>query len=151
MIIKRQDVAVKTGTIYPPPHDEGMGQAKYWHLSKAAGLTQFGAAFEELPPGAQSSHRHWHEEEDEFLYVLEGSLTVVEDDGDHILGPGDAAGWKAGDTNAHTLRNHTDQPVRYLIVGTDAKTDRCHYSDVDMLYTRDGDGARFTKADGTPI
>ena len=151
MIIKRQDVQPQSGTSYPPPHDQGMGQGTYWHLSLAAGLTQFGAAFEELPPGAQSSHQHWHEQEDEFLYVLEGELTVVETDGDHVLGPGDAAGWKAGDPNAHTLRNHTDLPVRYLIVGTRSAEDRCHYSDVDMLYTRDSIGSRFTRRDGNAV
>ena len=92
-VIKRADVSVSSGTSYPPPMNEGMGKTRWWSLSDAVGLTQFGAAFEELPPGAQSSQRHWHENEDEFLYVLEGELTVVEDDGEHLLGPGDAAGW----------------------------------------------------------
>ena len=150
-VIRRADVTPQSGTSYPPPHDAGMGRNRWWHLSRAVGLSQFGAAFEELPPGAQSSHRHWHETEDEFLYVLEGSLTVVENDGDHVLVPGDAAGWPAGTPNGHTLRNHTDQPVRYLIVGARAATDRCHYMEIDMLYTRDADGERFTRRDGSAI
>ena len=150
-IIRRADVPVSSGTIYPPPMNEGMGKHHWWSLSDAAGLTQFGAALEELPPGAQSSHRHWHENEDEFLYVLAGEVTLVEDDGEHLLGPGDAVGWKAGDQNGHTLRNHSDQPARYIIVGTRAERDVCHYSDVDMLYTRDEDGTRFTRRDGSPI
>jgi len=76
---------------------------------------------------------------------------VVESNGSHVLAAGDAAGWKAGDPNAHTLRNHTDQPVRYLIVGSRSEEERCHYTDIDMEYNRDSNGSRFTRRDGSPF
>ena len=56
-------------------------------MSEAGGLTQFGAYLHTLQPGAQSSDRHWHEGEDEFLYMLAGEATVIEDDGEHLLVP----------------------------------------------------------------
>lgn len=47
-------------------------------FSDSAGLTQCGAYLQTLQPGAKSSTRHWHEQEDEFLYVVSGQVSVVE-------------------------------------------------------------------------
>ena len=105
-----------------------------------------------LAPGARSSDRHWHEAEDEFLYMLSGTAALVEDDGEHTLGPGDACAWKAGVANGHHLLNRSDAPCSYLIVGTRAPADRVHYSDLDKLYTRTADGTvSRTRRDGSPL
>jgi len=56
-------------------------------LSEDGGLKQFGAYLETLEPGSRSSERHWHEQEDEFLYLLSGEATVIEDDGEHFAPP----------------------------------------------------------------
>jgi uncharacterized cupin superfamily protein len=98
-------------------------------LSAAGGLTQYGAHVQTLLPGTRASLRHWHEREDEFLYVLSGEVTITEDDGDHVLGPGDAAAWPAGVANAHTACNRGSAPATYLIVGTRVSHDVCHYPD----------------------
>ncbi|EEW26737.1 cupin domain-containing protein [Rhodobacter ferrooxidans] len=99
------------------------------HLSVAGGLTQFGAYVDTLQPGAYSSKRHWHEAEDEFLFVLEGVATVIDDDGAHDLVPDDAACWRHGDPNAHHVTNRGAAPCRYLIVGSRVAGDVCHYPD----------------------
>jgi uncharacterized cupin superfamily protein len=99
------------------------------HLSVAGGITQFGAYVDTLAPGAWSSHRHWHSSEDEFLYVLEGAVTVRDDDGLHDLGPGDGAAWPHGCPNAHHLTNRGDAPCRYIIVGSRVAADICYYPD----------------------
>jgi uncharacterized cupin superfamily protein len=140
---------ISSGGGYPPPFDEGLGEYKAWPLSDAGGLTQFGAFTEELAPGAYSSLRHWHENEDEFVYVLTGEVTLIDDSGPQVLRPGDAATFKAGEPNGHRLHNATAAPVTYLVVGTRAATDRCHYPDLDLLYTRDAQARRFTRRDGT--
>ena len=57
---------------------------------------------------AASALRHWHESEDEFIYVLEGELVLHEDDGETVLKPGDAAGWRANGGIGHCLINRTD-------------------------------------------
>lgn len=120
-------------------------------LSDTGGLTQFGAFTETLAPGARSSERHWHENEDEFLYMLAGEATVIEDDGPHVLAPGDAATWPAGVANGHHVVNRSAQPCTYLIVGTRAASDRVHYSDIDRLYTRENGAVRRTRRDGSPL
>ncbi|HJQ27957.1 MAG TPA: hypothetical protein VJ827_01340, partial [Rubrobacter sp.] len=48
------------------------GDTESLRYSDAGGLTQFGAYVQTLQPGSRSSDRHWHEEEDEFLYMLSG-------------------------------------------------------------------------------
>ncbi len=143
-------VPVKTGSIYPEPYASQMRGRSSLRLGDAGGLTQFGAFSETLDPGATSSQRHWHEAEDEFLYVLDGEVTVIEDDGAHVLTPGDAAAWPAGAANAHHLTNTGSRPATCLIVGTRARDDAAHYPDIDLHHARK-DGLRgFSQKDGTP-
>ena len=115
---------------------ERRGGREWLYYSDAGALTQFGAYVETLDPGARSSERHWHEKEDEFLYVLSGAVTVVEDDGTHELVAGDAACWPAGIPNAHCVENRSGAPCTYVIVGTRVTHDVCHYPDSgEALYT----------------
>ena len=44
---------------------------------EAADLSQFGVNLTRLKPGAASSLRHWHENEDEFVYILAGVLLTL--------------------------------------------------------------------------
>lgn len=99
------------------------------HVSVAGGIRQFGAYVDTLDPGAWSSHRHWHTAEDEFLFVLDGVVTLRDDDGEHSLLPGDAVCWRHGDPNTHHLTNRGDTPCRWLIVGSRVAGDICHYPD----------------------
>lgn len=106
--------------------------------SDAGGLTQFGAHVVTLPPGSASSDRHWHEAEDEFLYMLEGEATVVEDTGEQLLRPGDAACWRAGEANAHQVVNRSGAPCSFLVVGTRAEREVQHYPDLGRTTHIDG-------------
>ncbi|MCY1126145.1 cupin domain-containing protein [Frigidibacter sp. RF13] len=151
MILRKGTVATDTApSNYPAPYALPEGLMRWLPLSDAGGLSQFGAAVETLDPGGQSSQRHWHEAEDEFLYVLDGELTVVENDGDHILTPGDAACWPAGVANGHCLINRSQRPATYLIVGTRAKDDAAHYPDINLHYSRKDGQRSMSHKDGTP-
>ena len=112
---------------------ERRGPFELLRYSEAGGLTQFGAYVETLQPGSSSSDRHWHEEEDEFLFVLSGEATVVEEDGAHVLLSGDAACWPAGTPNAHHVLNRSQAPCVYLIVGTRVPRDVLHYPDSGQI------------------
>jgi uncharacterized cupin superfamily protein len=125
------------------------GQREWLHYSDGGGLTQFGAYVETLPPGARSSDRHWHEKEDEFLYVLSGELTVVEDAGATVLHAGDAAAWAAGVPNAHHVANRSSAPCTYVIVGTRVTHDVCHYPDEGRVLFTEGEQWRLERVDGT--
>jgi uncharacterized cupin superfamily protein len=119
-------------------------------LSDAGGLTQFGAFTETLMPGARSSQRHWHAEEDEFLYTLDGVVTLHENDGATELAPGTCVCWPAGVPNAHCLENRTDRPVTYFVAGTRLPEDDVTYPDIDLHYTRKGGLRTLSHKDGTP-
>jgi uncharacterized cupin superfamily protein len=116
-------------------------------ISDAGGLTQFGAYVQTLEPGARSSDRHWHEEEDEFLYVISGEATVVEEDGAHTLCPGDAACWPAGVANAHQVVNRSGAPCTYLIFGTRMARDVVHYPDTGRVLRDENGRWRLLRAD----
>lgn len=72
-------------------------------LGDAGGLSDFGVNLTVLPPGKWSSHRHWHSHEDEFVFVLDGQLVLVEDDGETLLVAGDSATFAKDSGNGHHL------------------------------------------------
>ncbi len=106
-------------------------------ISEAGALTQFGALIDVLQPGCRSSIRHWHSDEDELVYVLDGEITVIEGTTETLLHAGDAATFKAGVAVGHTLENRSSAPTRCLVVGTRAQNDRCTYPDHDRICVRD--------------
>lgn len=140
---------VSTG--YPPPHDRAVRGRSRRRLARHAGLTQFGVNICKLEPGAASSHRHWHEHEDELVYVLSGEVVLCEDDGETLLKAGDAAAWRAGAANGHCLINRSANPAVFIEIGTRAPTERVHYSEIDMMAERDGTEGRFTTRRGEPL
>lgn len=147
MIVRKTDVPVESDTQGASEH----GAYEALRYSDVGKLTQYGAYVETLAPGSRSSERHWHEREDEFLYVLSGAVTIVEDDGEHVLSPCDAACWPAGAANAHHVVNRTSKPCSYVIVGTRLTHDVCHYPDAGRVLYTEGENWRLVSDDGTLI
>jgi uncharacterized cupin superfamily protein len=144
------DVPPRTGSIYPAPFAEPLAGRAKRALGNALDLSQFGVNLVTLAPGTWSSQRHWHANEDEFVYVLEGEATLVTDAGETVLRPGMAAGFPAGRADGHHLINKSDAPVLYLEVGTRAAREVAEYSDIDMVARRGGGAFIFTHKDGEP-
>jgi uncharacterized cupin superfamily protein len=115
------DVPVRTGApaagrdLAKPDLFAGKSEAQ---LGRAVGLTQFGVNMVTLAPGSMSSLRHWHEEEDEFVLVLSGCLTLIDENGQHPLEAGHIVGFPAGRANAHHLANRSAASADILVVGT---------------------------------
>lgn len=119
-------------------------------LGKRVGVSQFGVNHVILEPGAMSSLRHWHEGEDEFVFVLSGQLVLIDEAGEHPLAAGDYAGFPAGAANGHHLANRSHAPAAALVMGARLRgTETIHYPD-DALgtvsVTRDGRGERVSDA-----
>jgi len=130
----------------------GQEDGRVWlYYSDAGGLTHYGAYVETLQPGARSSEKNWHEKEDEFLYVLAGELTVIENDVETVLHPGDAACWPAGQPIAHTVVNRSSAACTYLIVGTRVTHDVCHYPESGRACHTEGETWRLEASDGTVL
>lgn len=132
-------------TGYPPPFDAAVDGRWYRRLAPPSGLTDFGASHVVLKPGAWSSQRHWHDNEDELVVMLFGEAVLVEDDGETLLHAGDCAAWAKGSTNGHHLINRSDADCVFVAIGGGVRTGG-GYSDIDMLFTADD---RYTRKDGT--
>jgi uncharacterized cupin superfamily protein len=140
----------ESGTIYPTEFHHFVRGRFRKRLGNAAALTQFGVNLCRLEPGAASSLRHWHECEDELVYVLQGEVVLVEDGGETLLRPGDAAAFKAGVANGHQFVNRGSRPALILEIGTRASADIVRYADVDLqIEKRDGRN-RLTRKSGEP-
>jgi uncharacterized cupin superfamily protein len=148
--IKALEAPRREGSRYPAPFNEPCMKRTKHILGDTFGLEQFGVNLAVLQPGTWSAQRHWHDREDEFIYVIEGNITLNDDDGDHVLTPGMCAGFKAGNGNGHCLKNLTDKPVTYLEIGSRIDGDKVVYSDIDMKAEDVGDVFTFMKKDGTP-
>jgi uncharacterized cupin superfamily protein len=142
-------IPLDSATNYPDPfHKVVIGRSRK-RLGNAAGLDQFGVNLTTLKPGAASALRHWHEMEDELVYILEGELVLIENGGETVLKPGDAAGFKANSPDGHHLVNKSERDAVYLEIGTRSKYERVDYPDVDAKGVRDDKGMRFTHKNGT--
>jgi uncharacterized cupin superfamily protein len=134
-------------SIYPAPFGDPLVGREKRALDDALKLTQFGVNLVTLAPGSWSSQRHWHANEDEFIFVLEGEVTLVTDAGQKTLGPGTASGFPAGKADGHHLINRSDRPAQ---AGTRAKTEEAQYSDIDMMARKDDGGFVFMHKNGEP-
>jgi uncharacterized cupin superfamily protein len=143
-------IETHSGSGYPAPFRAVCEGRHKQRLGNAAGLTQFGVNLARIDPGAQSALRHWHEEEDEFIYIVEGELVLIDEAGETVLRPGDAAGFPRGDGNGHHLVNRTDRPAIYLEVGTRSDREHVHYPDDDLILIRDEKGRRALHKSGEP-
>ena len=144
------NLPVDSRSNYPEPFNRVVMGRSRKRLGIAAGLDQFGVNLTTLKPGAASALRHWHEKEDELVYILEGEVVLVEDGGETVLKPGDAAGFKASVKNGHHLVNKSSRDAIFLEMGTRSQHERAEYPDVDLQVVRDEKGARYTHKDGSP-
>ena len=141
-------IPVRVGTGYPDPFNDACAERTRRRLGDASGLQDFGVNLMTLPPERWSSQRHWHSHEDEFVYVLEGELTLVEDSGESVLRPGDCAAFPKDTGNGHHLRNLGATVAVYLEVGSRHPDDLTTCSDIDMMsHNKDG---RLVHKDGSP-
>ena len=141
-------VPSRKGSGYPSPFDSPCAARTRQRLGDAGGLRDFGVNLMTLPPGSWSSQRHWHSDEDEFVHVLEGELTLVENDGEILLHVGDCAAFPKGTGNGHHLINRSSAMAVFLEVGSRQPNDLTTCSDIDMM-SSNADG-RFVHKDGSP-
>jgi uncharacterized cupin superfamily protein len=126
-------VPERQGASYPPPFGAPCAERIRQRLGNAGGLTDFGVNLMRLPPGGWSSQRHWHSHEDEFVYVLEGELVLVEDGGETVFHAGDCAAFAKGIGDGHHLINRSGKLAVYLEVGSRHPDDLTTCSDIDLM------------------
>jgi uncharacterized cupin superfamily protein len=147
-----QSVEVISRSGYPEPYRSRVLPRHKRRLGDALGLTHIGVNLTMLPPGKESSMRHWHTHEDEFVYVLEGEVILRSEGGEQRLTAGMCAGFPAGSADGHQLVNRSAHPALYLEVSNRDPADAATYSDadVDLLWSPPHARGKFTRRDGTP-
>ncbi|AFY58925.1 hypothetical protein Riv7116_6598 [Rivularia sp. PCC 7116] len=150
MIINPEEVPVQNSTNYPDEFKSIVAGRFRQRLGNFAGLNNFGVNLVKLKPGSASALRHWHSHQDEFIYILEGSLILITDAGEEILTPGMAAGFPANEKTGHHLVNRSNQDAVYLEVGDRTLNDTAYYPDNDLIAKPGDDGKSvvFTHRDG---
>jgi uncharacterized cupin superfamily protein len=137
-------------SIYPAEFAAGFDKRIKRALGDAGGLTQFGVNLTTLEPGAMSALRHWHQHEDELVFVLDGEVTLITDAGEDVLGRGMAATVPAGEPNAHHLVNRSSAPATFLEIGTRSPVEDVVYPDVDLRFQRRDGRSGFVRRSGEP-
>jgi uncharacterized cupin superfamily protein len=114
-------------------------------------LKNYGVNFIRVQPGGQSSARHAHSKQDEFVYVIEGEFVLVTDAGRETVGPGTCIGFPAGTGDGHHFLNLTEMDAAFLVIGDRTADDEVMYPDIDLELKAGPDGAKgFRHKDGTP-
>jgi uncharacterized cupin superfamily protein len=149
-VLDPKTIAPRMGSTYPEPYRSQLGGREKRVVGDAVGLKNFGVNLVRLPPKALSAIRHWHTRQDEFVYVLEGTATLLANDGKTLIPAGSCAGFPAGTADGHCLINETDQDVVYLEVGDRTPGDVTTYPDADMKATLVQSWA-MTRKDGSPF
>ena len=145
------DVPESNATTYPEPLRAPNQQRYNRRLGNHAGLKNFGVNLTRIVPGGQSSYRHAHSRQDEFVYVLEGEVVLETNGGSQVLAAGMCAGFPAGTGDAHRFVNRSDRDVLLLVVGDRTGNDEITYPDVDLHARLAADGKYvFTHKDGRP-
>lgn len=135
---------------YPPKVAQVVAGRIKKPLGDLFSLRNFGVNLARLPPGTVSPLHHGHTRQDEFIYILEGSPTLVTDSGRTELRPGMCAGFPAGGP-AHHLVNETKVDVVYLEVGDRTPDDEVYFPDDDLQAHRTPEGKwSFSHKDGRP-
>jgi uncharacterized cupin superfamily protein len=138
-------------SVYPPPYREAQRTRYVRRLGDHAGLKNFGVNMVRVLPGGQSSSRHAHSKQDEFVYIIEGQFILVTDAGEEIVGPGACIGFPSGSGDGHHFLNRTDRDAVFLVVGDRTKGDEVSYPDIDLQIRVGADGVNeHQHKDGTP-
>jgi uncharacterized cupin superfamily protein len=139
----------RTGSGYPEPFRSRVLPREKRQLGDALGLTRIGINQTVLPPGKESSMRHWHTHEEEFIYVLVGEVVLRTDAGEQTLPAGTCAGFPLGTKDGHQLVNRSASPVVYLEISNRDGNDRAFYPDVDLQFNGVNAEVMFTRKDGS--
>ncbi len=141
--------ARETVSNYPEPfHERFRGRIKR-PLTTHFGINDFGVNLTTLVPGAQSSLQHRHSHQDEFIYVLEGELTLITETTEAVLRPGVCVGFPAGGTSHH-LENRSGSDATYLEIGSRNPADTVSYPQDDLVAIAKDSGWCFYRKNGVP-
>ena len=150
-VFRPADVSESNASSYPEPFREGQRKRYTRRLGDHAGLNNYGVNLVRVLPGGQSSARHTHSKQDEFVYVIEGEFVLVTNADRETVGPGTCIGFPARRGDGHHFLNLTQKDAIFLVIGDRTAGDEVTYPDIDLELKAGPDGVRgFHRKNGTP-
>jgi len=148
-VLDPKTVDERSASAYPPHLSKEIAGRFRRPLGARLGIKNFGVNLLRLAPGAWSSQRHWHSTQDEMIYVVEGEVVLVTDQGEQTLTAGMVAGFPKGRADGHHLQNRSDRDALVLEIGDRSPGDEGTYPDVDMAAKMQPPAYTFTRKDGS--
>ena len=146
--INARDIPGSDRSVYPEPFASMMKGRYKRKLGDFFGLQNFGINLTELDPGSISALKHYHLKQDEFIYIISGTPTLVIDDKEYFMSPGECFGFRAGEKNGSQLKNNSDKTVVYLEIGDRTTGDIVEYPNDDLRAEDTASGWEFTNKNG---
>lgn len=115
---RRHPHVVNVSEVQPREFRKGSIGNRARRLAAAAGGAALGCSHTELAPGDTSYPYHFHSSLEEALFVLEGEGTLRIGADEVAIRSGDYVAFPVGPEHAHTLKNTSDQPLRYLVLSS---------------------------------
>ncbi len=143
-VFRPTDVPESNASSYPEPFREEQRKRFNRRPGDHAGLKNYGVNLIRVLPGGQSSARHAHSKQDEFVYVIEGEFVLLTDAGRETVRPGMCIGFPAGAGDGHNFLNVTQKDVGDRTAG-----DEVTYPDIDLELKAGPDGVKgFRRKNG---
>lgn len=131
----RRDVYVNRINVddlrWEEPHGEpGRFGGATAEIGRLIGARALGYRLVRLPAGKTWVPLHWHREDEELYFMVDGEATLRTTRGEYAVRRGDFIAFPAGPLGAHQLRNDGEQPCTILMLADNAGGgDVCHYPD----------------------
>ena len=140
-----------TKTVYPKILADRITGREKRKLGDYFGLVNFGVNLTHLAPQSISALFHEHQQQDEFVYLLQGQAVVVVGDDEWNLSAGECIGFPKGSGIAHQIRNDSSETVVFLEIGDRTRGDKVSYPHDDLMAEMNESGEwLFTNKQGEP-
>ncbi|RAS26410.1 putative cupin superfamily protein [Paraburkholderia bryophila] len=135
---------------YPEPFASRMNGRTKKSLGDPFGLSQFGVNLTTLEQGAATALHHRHSLQDEWVYVLQGEVTLHIGGDELPMKAGMCVGFRAG-SDAHHIENRSPVHAVILEVGSRTQGDEVSYPTDDLVAVMNPAGKWvFEHKDGRP-
>jgi uncharacterized cupin superfamily protein len=124
------------GDEWDEPRDRDGWRIKETFVGHRIGSELIGASMSEVEPGNKLWPYHTHHANEEWVIVLRGAPTLRTPEGEQMLEEGDVVCFRRGKEGAHQIINHSESPVRVLMLSSMMAPDIVEYLDTGKVGSR---------------
>ena len=99
------------------------GSTTFKMLGRYGGGSQVGVGIDVMRPGQYSNRFHYHLSEEEHIFILKGSATLILGNRRYLMKERDYCCFPAGQRAGHHLFNHSDENCVFMTIGDNKPDD----------------------------